>query len=141
MLFVPWEGARIGLPMTLIGKALVWLSILGPWYHVWYCAWYAGKFKNARSAEAQRDGASSAWDSAGVAAVAFVVAAIIIWAASGLHRIRSGGLFVPQQFRRQRHQSSERRKSAGPQKPPRACLCQHMDTAAAITSWRCLTMC
>ena len=34
---------------------------------------------------------------------------------------------MPQQFRRQRHQSSERKKSAGPQKPPRACLCQHMD--------------
>ena len=69
--------------MTLIGKAFVWLSIiLGPWYYAWYCAWYAGKLKNARSAEAQRDGASSAWDSAGVAAVAFVVAAIIIWAAS-----------------------------------------------------------
>jgi hypothetical protein len=68
--------------MTLIENAFVWLSILGPWYYAWYCAWYAGKLKNARSAEAQRDGASSAWDSAGVAAVAFVVAAIIIWAAS-----------------------------------------------------------
>ena len=42
------------------------------------------KFKNARSAEAQHDGASSAWDSAGVAAVALVVATITIWAATYL---------------------------------------------------------
>ena len=68
--------------MKLIAKALVRLSILGPWYYAWYCAWCAGKFKSARSAEAQRDGASSAWASACVAAVAFVVADIIIWAAS-----------------------------------------------------------
>ena len=68
--------------MKLIAKALVRLSIRGPWYHTWYRAWYAGKFKSARSAEAQHDGASSAWDSAGVAAVALVVVAIIIWAAS-----------------------------------------------------------
>ena len=45
------------------------------------CAW---KFKNARRAEAQHDGASLAWDSAGVAAVALVVAAITISAASYL---------------------------------------------------------
>ena len=78
----PRGGARIGHPMKLIAKALVRLSIRGPWYHAWYRAWYAGKFKSARSAEAQHDGASSAWDSAGVAAVALVVVAITIWATS-----------------------------------------------------------
>ena len=45
---------------------------------------YAWTLKNARSAEAQHDGPSSAWDSAGVAAVALVLAAITIWAATYL---------------------------------------------------------
>ena len=75
------EGAHLPL-MKLIATAFVRLSIFGPWYYAWYCAWYAGKFKDARSAEAQRDGASSTWASAGVAAEAFVVAAITIWAVS-----------------------------------------------------------
>ena len=77
----PENSKVVGHPLKLIAKALVRLSILGPWYYAWYCAWCAGKFKNARSAEAQRNGASSAWASACVAAVVFMVADTIIWAA------------------------------------------------------------
>ena len=107
--------------MKLIAKALVRLSILGPWYYAWYCAWCAGKFKSARSAEAQRDGASSARDSACVAAVAFVVADIIIWAASyRIWRIICATAAQKTAAPEQREEEERRTTEAAPCVPVRA---------------------
>ena len=98
--------------MKLIATAFVRLSIFGPWYYAWYCAWYAGKFKDARSAT---------WASAGVAAEAFVFAAITIWAVSyRIYRTLCATAVQKTAAPEQREEEERRTTEAAPCVPVRA---------------------